>query len=67
MVSYHNSTRRHKPGDLDLKHHRRESLKTHIHRSNSIYTVADTTSVSELKMFLYTIFGFLNLLGLLIL
>jgi len=27
MVSYHNTTRRHNPEDLDLKHHRRESLK----------------------------------------
>jgi hypothetical protein len=26
-VSYHNTTRRHNPEDLDLKHHRRESLK----------------------------------------
>jgi hypothetical protein len=28
LVSYHNTTRRHSPEDLDLKHHRRESLKT---------------------------------------
>jgi len=27
LVSYHNTTRRHNPEDLDLKH-RRESLKT---------------------------------------
>jgi hypothetical protein len=26
MVSYHNTTRRHNPEDLDLKHHRRETL-----------------------------------------
>jgi hypothetical protein len=28
LVSYHNITRRHNPEDVDLKHHRRESLKT---------------------------------------
>jgi hypothetical protein len=27
LVSYHSTTRRHNPEDLDLKHHRRESLK----------------------------------------
>jgi len=27
LVSYHNATRRHKPEDLYLKHHRRENLK----------------------------------------
>jgi len=26
-VSYHNTTRRHNPEDLDLKQHRRESLE----------------------------------------
>jgi hypothetical protein len=30
LVSYHNTTRRHNPGDLDLKHNRRENLKTRI-------------------------------------
>jgi hypothetical protein len=30
LVSYHITTRRHNPEDLDLKHHRRESLKTRI-------------------------------------
>jgi hypothetical protein len=28
VVSYHNTTRRHNPEGLDLKYHRRESLKT---------------------------------------
>jgi len=28
FVSYHNTARRHNPEDIDLKHHRRESLKT---------------------------------------
>jgi hypothetical protein len=28
LVSYHNTTRRHNPEDINLKHHRRESLKT---------------------------------------
>jgi len=28
LLSYHNTTWRHNPEDLDLKHHRRESLKT---------------------------------------
>jgi hypothetical protein len=28
LISYHNTTRGHNPGDLDLKHHRRENLKT---------------------------------------
>jgi len=28
LVSYHNTTRRHNPEDLDLKHQRRESLRT---------------------------------------
>jgi len=28
LVSYHNTTRRHNPEELDLKYHRRESLKT---------------------------------------
>jgi hypothetical protein len=27
LASYRNTTRRHNPEDLDLKHHRRESLK----------------------------------------
>jgi hypothetical protein len=27
LVSYHKTARRHKPEDLDLKHHRRENLK----------------------------------------
>jgi len=30
LVSYHNTTLSHNPEDLDLKHHRRESLKTRI-------------------------------------
>jgi hypothetical protein len=30
LVSYHNTTRRHNPEDLDLKHHRREILKARI-------------------------------------
>jgi hypothetical protein len=29
-VSYHNTTRRHNPEELDLKYHRRESHKTRI-------------------------------------
>jgi hypothetical protein len=29
-VSYHNTTQHHNPEDLDLKHHRLESLKTRI-------------------------------------
>jgi len=28
LVPYHNTTRRRKPEDLDLKHHRLESLQT---------------------------------------
>jgi hypothetical protein len=28
LVSYHNTTWRHNPEDLDLQHHRRENLKT---------------------------------------
>jgi hypothetical protein len=31
LVSYHNTTQRHNPEDLDLKHHRLESLKPHAH------------------------------------
>jgi hypothetical protein len=30
LVSYHNTTWRHNPKDLEFMHHRRESLKTHI-------------------------------------
>jgi hypothetical protein len=30
LVFYHNTTRRHKPEDLDLKRHRRERLKTRM-------------------------------------
>jgi hypothetical protein len=30
LVSYHNTTRRHNPEDLDLKHHWSESLKIRI-------------------------------------
>jgi len=30
LVYYHNTTLRHNPGELDLKHHRRESLKTRV-------------------------------------
>jgi len=30
MVSYHNTTRRHNPDDLDLNLHRRENLKSRI-------------------------------------
>jgi hypothetical protein len=30
LVSYHNTTRRHNPEDLDLNRHRRKNLKTHI-------------------------------------
>jgi hypothetical protein len=30
LVSYHNTIRRHNPEDLDLKHHRRENLRTRI-------------------------------------
>jgi hypothetical protein len=30
LVSYHNTTRRYNPEDLDLKHHRREKLKSHL-------------------------------------
>jgi len=31
LISYHNTTRPHNTQDLDLKHHRRESLKTEMH------------------------------------
>jgi hypothetical protein len=34
LVSYHNTTRHHDPEDLDLKHHRRESLKICIKFKN---------------------------------
>jgi hypothetical protein len=30
LVPYQNTTRRHNRENLDLKHHRRESLKTHV-------------------------------------
>jgi len=30
LVSYHSTTWRHNPQDFDMKHDRRESLKTHI-------------------------------------
>jgi hypothetical protein len=30
LVSYHNTTRRHNPEDLDMKHQQREGLKSHI-------------------------------------
>jgi len=30
LVSYSNTTRRHNPEELDLKHHRHESLKTRM-------------------------------------
>jgi hypothetical protein len=33
LVSYHNTTQRHNPQDLDLKHHGRENLKTRIFTS----------------------------------
>jgi len=33
LVSYHSTARRHNPGYLDFKHHRLESLKTHVHCS----------------------------------
>jgi len=35
LVLYHNTTRRHKPQDFDLKHHRREYLRTRNFLSNS--------------------------------
>jgi hypothetical protein len=34
LVSYHNTTRRHNPEDLDVNLHRRESLKSHNRLSN---------------------------------
>jgi hypothetical protein len=34
LVSYHNAIRRHNPEDLDLKHHRRESLRALIKVGN---------------------------------
>jgi hypothetical protein len=34
LVSYHNTTRRHSPEDLDLKLHRRENLKSRIKNSS---------------------------------
>jgi hypothetical protein len=40
LVSYHNTTRRHDPEDLDLKHHRLESLKTRIHDSDFSLSLA---------------------------
>jgi hypothetical protein len=40
MVSYHNTTRRHNPEDLDLKHHHREGLKTPILCSVFFYHIA---------------------------
>jgi len=30
LVSYHNTTRRHNPDDVDLDHHRRENLTTRM-------------------------------------
>jgi hypothetical protein len=34
VVTYHNTTRRYNPEDFDLKHYRRESLKTSKMRMN---------------------------------
>jgi hypothetical protein len=36
LVSYHNTTRRHDPEDVDLEHHRRESFKTRIGKDKFI-------------------------------
>jgi len=33
-VYYHNTTQRHNPEDLDLKHHRRESFRVVLRRHN---------------------------------
>jgi len=35
-VSYHNTTRRHNPEDLVLKHHRRENHKSRFQKSPSL-------------------------------
>jgi hypothetical protein len=37
-VSYRNTTRRHNPEDFDLKHHRRESLKSSTNYEVLLYT-----------------------------
>jgi len=42
LVSYHSTTRCHSPEDLNLKHHRRESLKAHVNCLISIHTNMDT-------------------------
>jgi hypothetical protein len=34
LVSYHNTTRRHNPDDLELNPHRRETLKSRIYDSD---------------------------------
>jgi hypothetical protein len=34
LVSYHNTTRRHNPEDLDLKHHRRDNLTSRKNKCN---------------------------------
>jgi len=31
VVSYHNTTRHHNPEDVDVKHHRRESLNSRMY------------------------------------
>jgi hypothetical protein len=39
-VSYRDTRRRHNSEDLDLKHHRRESFKSHIKLKFSVYRVS---------------------------
>jgi hypothetical protein len=46
LVTYHNTTRRHNPEDLDLNHHRRENLKTCV-------------SLLHCQPFIYVVIGFL--------
>jgi hypothetical protein len=50
LVSYHNTTRRHNPQDLDLKHRRHESLKTRVHNLEHITIWGDLSQLSYLKL-----------------
>jgi hypothetical protein len=40
MVSYHSTTQHHNPEELDLKHHRRQSLKTRFYMFKQFTTIS---------------------------
>jgi len=54
LASYHNTTRRHNPDDLDLSLHRRENLKSRMQLVQVIWNTSVSVCQPELHRDLYS-------------